>query len=139
MKAIVAVLAAAPAALGWSLFGVTADALAASLRPRDAVDPVATQYIRLERVAGDAVRASRLSRVLAAKHERREEAALQADPTASKTANLTFLYQNNYVGDVSVNGEKVKLVIDTLTSDTWIVKNGFTCVDASDQVIDVRG
>ena len=73
-----------------------------------------------------------------AMHRSRAEEVAQADPNSSKTANLTFLYQNNYVGDVSINGEKVKLVIDTLTSDTWIVKNGFTCVDATDQIIDVR-
>ena len=137
MKAALAVLAAAPAALGWSL--PVPRALSALSRPRDVVDPVATDFIKLERVTGDKVMASRLSRTLLAKHQRRDEDAIQADPTSSKTANLTFLYQNNYVGDVSVNGEKVKLVIDTLTSDTWIVKNGFTCVDASDQVIDVRG
>jgi len=137
MKAILALLAAAPGTLGWSLSGPGA-AEAPGRRLRDVTDPVATEYIKLERVSGDRAMASQLSRVLAAKHERRAEGALQADPNSSKTANLTFLYQNNYVGDVSVGGERVKLVIDTLTSDTWIVKNGFACVDASDQTVDVR-
>jgi hypothetical protein len=44
-------------------------------------------------------------------------------------ANATFLYDRNYIASISVGGQDLDIIIDTGSSDTWVVGGNFTCVD----------
>ncbi|KAH8879948.1 acid protease [Thozetella sp. PMI_491] len=42
---------------------------------------------------------------------------------------MTFLYHTSYVIPVKIGGQDFQLSVDTGSSDTWVIKNNFTCID----------
>jgi hypothetical protein len=77
---------------------------------------------RNERLKGDGVLSDRFRRFRAV-----------ADTPAAAPAGIgtavAAKYQVEYLVDVRAGGNKFSMIIDTGSSDTWFVKNGFQCID----------
>lgn len=50
---------------------------------------------------------------------------------------LDNLYSEEYVAEIEWAGVPVEVIVDSGSSDTWVVQAGFTCVDVDGNVQDV--
>jgi len=53
------------------------------------------------------------------------------------TTRIKYLHSSQYVGNISVGSQEFQVVLDTGSSDTWIVHESFSCVDYDDRPISV--
>ncbi len=138
MKAIIA-LVAAPAALGltlpWSR-GFGADASPAERRETRSVDAVASSYVSLRKVPGPDRRPA-WGRSSLSSFRGDDEDVVPANSNSTTPAKLTFLYSTNYVANVSIGNQQFQVVVDTGSSDTWLVKSNFSCLDNQNQLLQV--
>jgi hypothetical protein len=135
MRAILVAALAAPGALGWAIPGIEESA---SNQRRDA-DALAFTSIPLQLLPSQngAARASRMAQTLARTLQRRDEDIILADPTSSKNVNLNLLHNRDYVGSMRINGQELKVILDISGGDSWILKDGFACVNENNEQIAV--
>jgi hypothetical protein len=69
------------------------------------------------------------SQSLAAYTNRPVESA-RLDTNSSVTALLSLVQNNSYVGEISLGRQKLSVIIDTGSADTWVVQKNFSCIDA---------
>ncbi|KAK0727983.1 aspartic peptidase domain-containing protein [Lasiosphaeria miniovina] len=109
------------------LFGF-ASAFPVSEEKRAAQVPAASYVLALTRNAASQQRSSTVSSRL------RNFRAVAEGPTGIATA-LPAYHDVEYLADVKVGNHKYSLIIDTGSSDTWLVKEGFQCLDANHHVV----
>ena len=51
------------------------------------------------------------------------------EANATKFTNTTFLFNRNYVASITLGGQDFEVMLDTGSSDTWVIKSNFTCLD----------
>jgi len=51
--------------------------------------------------------------------------ASAADPI--KSTRLSLVQNNSYVATLEVGGEKVQVIVDTGSADTWVLRKNYTC------------
>jgi hypothetical protein len=57
----------------------------------------------------------------------------QNDSPTAITPVFLARYDTEYIVDITVGKQTVKVILDTGSSDTWLIKKGFQCVSASHQ------
>lgn len=55
--------------------------------------------------------------------------AADDDPISKAHSPTEFLRNTAYAGTVSVGGQEFKMILDTGSSDTWVVTSSFQCYD----------
>ncbi|KAF1832811.1 aspartic proteinase precursor, partial [Decorospora gaudefroyi] len=79
------------------------------------------------------------SRHLLHRRDALSQAKRQFDPVASLDEPLVTLGGRIYMTDVTLGGQTYSLVIDTGSSDTWVVSSTFQCINPSTySIIDTR-
>lgn len=44
-------------------------------------------------------------------------------------------YNRAYATDLTIGGQTFEVIVDTGSSDTWVIERGFVCVDGSGNVV----
>lgn len=52
--------------------------------------------------------------------------------------HMNNLFSAEYITTISWNGERVKVIVDTGSSDTWLVQSAFQCLDENGVEVQVR-
>ena len=55
----------------------------------------------------------------------------EGNNTNLATTNMTFLYNSEYIIPLKIGDQEFHVAVDTGSSDTWVIKNDFICIDPS--------
>lgn len=88
-----------------------------------AVDSVATSHAALQRIEIPA----REGRSFVPQLFR--SLASEGDGNTTTLSNATFLFNRNYVTTLTVDKQDFQVIVDTGSSDTWLVTSDYVCYD----------
>jgi len=120
-----------PVTLGWALPGPGQpgeDARLGGLGPRrtDTVDQVASHVVSLQRVSHQQHPRTYWANSLARYLENRID-RLAADADPAQWTPLRLVQNNSYTAVIEIGGEKLEVIVDTGSSDTWVLQKNYAC------------
>lgn len=129
MKVIALIVALV--ALGWAFPATeTSDADEGRLGRRrvENVDKVVSSHTKLQRIPHRAPPQIYWTHSLAGSLSD-HDGIITADTNSTKVTGLGFAQNNSYVATINIGRETLQLIVDTGSSDTWIVQKNYTCLD----------
>jgi aspergillopepsin I len=94
-------------------------------------DKTASGYMPLRRIPGPS------SNHLVLQHLRSSFDVEGALNVTSNSTKITWLKSSQYVGSLSIGGKDFEVIVDSGSSDTWIIQKGYACVDYDGKAIPV--
>src|SRR3569833_25660 len=130
MKAILALIVA-PVTLGWAIPAPEDTALdrrRLNTRRTEKEDNIVTSQVSLRRIAHQSLHLQQYWNHSSAGHLNERSNGIAADVNLTSTTGLTLVQNNSYIASVTIGRETLDLLVDTGSSDTWVIRKDSTCL-----------